>query len=312
MAILRSYSPLVEPISIDEAYVDVTGCLRLYGTPRDMAQTIKAHIRRELSLTCSVGVAPNKFLAKIASDLDKPDGLTVIEAEQVDTFIETLPVEKVPGVGQRAREILASLNLRYLGHVRGCSEALLVSKLGKFGHRLMALSHGIDDSPVTSESQPKSMSSEMTLSVDTDDKTVLATHLLAQSQSVARQLRRHHMRARTITLKIKTADFKQYSRSQTLGRPVRDSETIYHTALELLGVFGLRIPVRLIGVGAGGLQPEAMPTQAALFSEVDDTNRQKWEKIDCALDVIDDRYGGGIIRRGTLSPDPKEGRGNVK
>ena len=133
---LRNFSPLVEPVSIDEAYVDITGCQRLYGDPRQIARGIKDRIKSRIGLTCSVGVAPNKFLAKIASDLEKPDGLTVIAPEQVPAFIAALPIEKVPGVGRRACETLHGLGIRTLGQVREIPEDLLIRKMRKFARRL--------------------------------------------------------------------------------------------------------------------------------------------------------------------------------
>lgn len=301
MSILAAFSPLVEPVSIDEAFLDVTGCLRISGSPIDIAAGIKKRIHSEVGLTCSVGVAPNKFLAKIASDLDKPDGLSVIEPDQVMDFIDELTIEKVPGVGRRAAQTLAGLGIRRLGQVRQLPLDLLVARLGKFGHRLMRLAHGRDDSPVTPVHKAKSVSSETTLSRDTTDRDMLASCLLAQSQSVARQLRHLGVGARTITLKIKTADFQRHTRSRTLSHAVRDSETIYQNALALLSSFGLKQPVRLIGVGGGNLQADDVPCQASLFPEETGQGRQKWEKVDRALDAIGFRYGGGTVKRGTLA-----------
>jgi DNA polymerase-4 len=301
MSILASFSPLVEPVSIDEAFVDVTGTRRLSGSPREIAAAIKKRIKSEVGLTCSVGVAPNKFLAKIASDMDKPDGLFVIEPDRVIDFIDDLPVEKVSGVGRRAAGTLADLGVRKLGQVRQFPRDMLEARLGKFGHRLVELAHGRDDAPVTPTRKTKSVSSETTLSRDTTDRDMLASCLLAQSQSVARQLRNLQMGARTITLRIKTADFQRHTRSQTFPHPVRDSETIYKKALALLSAFGLKKPVRLIGVGGGGLQPDDMPCQASLFSEETTQDRRKWEKVDQTLDAIGNRYGGSVVRRGTLT-----------
>jgi DNA polymerase-4 len=301
MDILRSFSPLVEPISIDEAYVDITGCSRLSGCAREAGSAVKARIMEQTGLTCSVGIAPVKFLAKIASDLHKPDGLTLIAPEQVPAFIETLPIEKVPGVGPHARQRLAVLGIQTLGQIRLLPETLLVRRLGKFGHRLMTQAHGRDDSPVVPESAAKSVSSEITLDSDTLDRDVLAAHLLEQSETVARQLRKHDVRARTIILKLKTADFVQHTRSHTLDRPVQSSDTIYETALKLLSAFALSIPIRLIGVGAGNLQPASMPVQRDLFEEARNNQRGQWEKVDQVMDAIAERYGSGSIVRGTLA-----------
>lgn len=310
MAILRAFSPLVEPISIDEAYVDITGCRRLHGAARDTALAMKQRIKARTRLTCSVGIAPNKFLAKIASDYNKPDGLTIIEPEQVAIFIETLPVGKVPGVGTKARQTLAAMGIQTLGQVRLYSEKQMTGRLGKFGHRLMALAHGHDDSTVEPEGDPKSMGSEITLSRDTRDRAVLTSHLLAQAETVARELRRHRFRARTITLKLRTADFKRHSRNQTLDHAVQSADTIYKTALTLLSAFAMTQPVRLIGVSAGNLQPEAMPVQRELFAVEETQHNQQWEKVGRAMDAISQRYGQRTIVRGTLADKEKEEKGD--
>ncbi len=165
----------METVSIDEAYVDISGCQRLYGSAEETATAMKKRIRAETHLTCSVGIAPNKFLAKIASDLHKPDGLTLIAPHAVDAFIAQLPIEKVPGVGARTQEILLNMGIRQLGQVRRFDERQLTRRLGKFGHRLLDLAYGRDDSPVVPESEAKWISSETTLDKDTTDRNVLAT-----------------------------------------------------------------------------------------------------------------------------------------
>jgi DNA polymerase-4 len=304
MAILRRVSPLVEPISIDEAFVDITGCQRLYGTCEQIAANIKETILGEVGLTSSIGAAPSKFLAKIASDMDKPDGLTVISPEQMPGFIHTLAVNKVPGVGRHARKILSSLGIHTLGQVRECQPGLLVKKLGKFGHRLMALSRGEDDSPVTPFNDPKSVSTETTLSHNTRDRELLGSYLLSQSQSVARQLRRKQVRSRTVTLKIKTADFKLFSRSRTVSPSIQSAERIYQVALELFNQFSLTRAVRLIGVGAGALQPAATPVQTALFPDDGQTRDHKWERVDRAMDAVAERFGEQAVTRGKLKKEP--------
>jgi DNA polymerase-4 len=303
MSILETFSPLVEPVSIDEAYVDIGGCGNLHGTPRQTAIAIKAMIHQNTRLTCSVGAAPCKFLAKIASDMNKPNGLTIITPEQVAAFIENMPIRKVPGVGARAQQILARMGITTLGQIRGQPANLLNRKLGKFGLHLMDLAHGRDHSPVTPCREAKSFSSEITLDHNTRDQEQIRPHLLQQAQAVARQLRRHQVRARTVTLKLKTADFQRHSRSQTLKNPVQDSESIYRTAAKLLDAFPLKQPVRLIGVGAGALLPMGMPVQCDLFAGQTGKQQGKWEKVDQAVDAIVDRFGGRAVTRGTLTPE---------
>jgi DNA polymerase-4 len=298
MSILRDFSPLVEPVSIDEAFVDLTGCHRLYGDPGQTARAMKARIRSEIGLTCSVGVAPNKFLAKIASDLEKPDGLSIITPDQVRDFVDTLPIHTVPGVGRHACRILQDLGILTLGQANGFPEELLVRKMGKFAHRLLELARGQDLSAVTPHGEAKSVSTETTLSRNTQDRNELSRYLLSQSQTLARELRRKSVRARTISLILKTADFQRHSRSQTLGKPVQSAEQIYQTALGLLKSFSLVQPVRLVGVGAGSLQPADRAVQAELFPDALDKQNIKWEKVDRAMDAVTDRFGEFAVKRG--------------
>jgi DNA polymerase-4 len=307
MALLKDFSPMVEPISIDEAFVDISGCRRLYGTPERIAQSMKERIYHEVGLTCSVGGAPIKFLAKIASDLNKPNGLTMISSEQMPGFIDQLAIGKVPGVGRQAGRMLSSLGISTLGQVKQCPENLLIKKLGKFGHRLMALSRGEDDSPVSTHSEAKSISTESTLDQNTLDRELLSGYLLSQSQSVARQLRRKKVCSRTITLKIKTADFKLHSRSRTLNRPVQSAEQIYQVALDLFHAFSLTQAVRLIGVGAGVLQSENTPVQAELFKDGAQVRDHKWAKVDRAMDAVAERFGEQAVTRGKRGNLDKKG-----
>jgi DNA polymerase-4 len=299
MAILRGFSPLVEPVSIDEAYVDISGSRRLHGSCRKIAIQIKQTISKRTGLTCSIGVAPIKFLAKIASDMNKPDGLTIIQPEQVKAFIHSLPIRKVPGVGKQTMKVLAKLGIKTLGQVSDLSEETLVRKVGKFGHRLFLLSQGDDDAEVVPQQAAKSVSTETTLSEDTTDRHQLASYLLQQAQSVAHQLRRKKLRARTVTLILKTSDFQRHTRSLTLNSAFQNSDTIYQTALKLLRQYALQKPVRLVGVGASGLQSENRPVQMALFSDEKHTHENKWEKVDQAVDALSDRFGANAVVRGS-------------
>lgn len=301
MTILQGYSPVVEQVSIDEAYLDASGCCRLYGPPEAMAGAIKSDIWNTVSLTCSVGVAPLKVLAKIASDMHKPNGLTVIAREAVPAFIANLPVEKVPGVGKQAQKQLRQMGVAKLGDVRRINPCLLVDRLGKFGHRLVDLAHGRDESAVTPHSPTKSISTEKTLPVNTRDSEQLSQHLLAQSQEVGRQLRRQGYLARTITLKLKDTDFSQITRSATLERPSQSSETLFRTAQALLERQTIDKPIRLIGVGASALIADTTPQQAGLFSGLEQ-KEGGWEKVDRAVDRIAERFGHSAVHRGSLAP----------
>lgn len=299
MDILREFSPLVEVVSIDEAYLDITGTGRLHGDPQKIASAIKQEIKAAIHLTCSVGIAPVKFLAKIASDLDKPDGMTLIPRAEVAQFIQTLPVGKVPGVGRKMHAKLMATGIRYLGDVKKFPEELLVRCFGKYGSRLLALAQGRDYSDVTPHSAHKSISTERTLGTDTRDLILLKQYLLKQSEEVARQLRKTGVRGKTITIKIKHADFKLNTRSTTLDNATQSSKTIYRHALRLLDGYHLDRKVRLIGVGASGLTSTTRPTQLDLFDRSKETDKN-WEKIDHTLDSIQNKFGRSAIRRATL------------
>jgi DNA polymerase-4 len=302
MTILNRHSPVVEQVSIDEAYLDASGCTRLHGSPEAMARSIKTEIYHGVCLTCSIGVAPLRFLAKIASDMDKPDGLTVIEPGAVGDFIAGLSVKKVPGVGKQAFRQLRAMGIRTLGDVRARKPALLVDRLGKFGYRLMDLAHGRDESTVTPHAPTKSISTERTLPADIRDREQLGRHLLAQSQEVGRQLRRQGLVARTITLKLKDREFQQMTRSTTLDRPTQGSETISQSALALLSSQATDKPIRLIGVVASALMADTTPVQASLFTEAG-PKKDEWKKVDQAVDRIAERFGRSAVHRGSLTPD---------
>jgi DNA polymerase-4 len=300
MAVLREFTPEVEVVSIDEAYLDIAGSKRLHGDPEKVALAIKNEIKETLQLTCSVGVAPGRFLAKVASDLDKPDGLTIIRPADVHRFIATLPIQKVPGVGKKTFQHLESMGIKTLGDIKTFPEKLLMDQLGKFGNRLIELSSGLDCSTVTPDAPHKSVSSECTLAEDTRDKELLNTYMLKQAEEVARQLRKADVKAGTITLKLKHADFKQVSRSKTIANPTQSSKTIYRCAAQLLEEYRLIQKVRLVGVGTSGLKSSAIPVQLDLFDRRAESD-SSWTKIDQTLETITQKFGKDAIKRATLS-----------
>ena len=299
MALLKDFSPLVEPVSIDEAYMDITGCQRLFGEPQEIAREIKRKIKETVNLTCSVGVAPNKFLAKIASDMEKPDGLTLILPDKVPEFIDSLPVKKVPGVGKKMFRQLELLGIRTLGDVQRLPEKSLLKHLGKFGKRLRTLSSGSDHSPVTPQAPHKSISSERTLAADTRDVKLLKRYLLSQSGEVSKQLRKTGVRAKTITIKIKDEDFKTVTRRTTIAIPTQSSKTIYKHAAQLMDDYKITQKIRLIGVGTSGFSSVTASVQMGLFDTHAET-RDDWEKIDKALDSISKKFGKDLVGRATL------------
>jgi DNA polymerase IV len=302
MTLLQEFSPCVEVVSIDEAYLDADGSERLQGDALHIAFAIKERIFEKVELNCSIGIAPLRFLAKIASDIKKPNGLFAIMPEEVPAFIESLPIEKVPGVGRKTKHQLSALSIETLGDVKKHSAQLILDRFGKFGSRLLSLANGVDNTPVTPHRPTKSISSEQTLRTDTDDKTVLQKILLAQSEIVGRQLRKKGFRARTVSLKIKDAEFKQITRRLTLPVPTQSSETIYNSALKLLADYDIVKQVRLIGVGAENLVSGDTPVQLELFSGPPKRD-SNWEKVDKAVDAITQKYGPGSVQKAGLVPD---------
>ena len=302
MAILREFTPLVEPVSIDEAYLDISDSTKLHGDPEDIALQIKAKIKDSVNLTCSVGVSSLKFLAKIASDMNKPDGLTVILPDDVPRFIENLPIQKVPGVGKKTFGQLELMGIKTLGDINRFPKQTLLDRMGKFGKRLLKLAAGIDPSEVTPYSRHKSVSSERTLSRNTSDKEVLKQYLLKQADEVARHMRKSGTRGKTITLKLKHADFRQITRSTTIGNPTQSSKTIYRCAAQLLDEYVLTQKIRLIGVGVSGFASSDTPVQLELFDQNTDTGKN-WERVDRTVERISEKFGSDAIRRATLQDD---------
>jgi DNA polymerase-4 len=286
----------LEQVSIDEAFLDISGTKRLKGDPLGVAMEIKERIRRDLGLTCSIGMAPNKFIAKIASDMDKPDGLTVVQLEEVAAFLARLPISKIPGVGKKTVEKLKKLGVETVGDVQSIPEDVALKQLGKYGRRLLELSNGIDESEVVPFHEVKSVSTERTFSQDTTDREMLRKWLLTQAEEVGRRLRRNGLKGRTVNLKVKYHDFTTHTRSRTLDHVTDVTPEIYKAAAGLLDSLSIARPVRLIGVGVSSL--DRHPVQLRLF---DDENPDgKRAKVDRAVDAVKDIYGKRSIRRGSL------------
>ncbi len=304
--VFQEASPLIEKVSIDEAYLDVTGCRRLLGSPVQIARTIQQRILEKERLTCSIGIAPLKFIAKIASDMNKPNGITVIEPENVMDFIEKLPIGKVPGVGDSALRVMESLGVKTLGQIRSLNDRVLQQKFGSYGHRLKQLSMGQDPGRVVPFHERKSYSTETTLDLDTLDLDFLSRQLLEQSDDVARLLRRDQMKAKTVTLKITYGDFRQITRRHTLESPVQSSKQIYQEALCLFRAENHPGKIRLIGVGVSGLVSENQPVQGLLFQNREETHHEQWARAEKAVDSILDRFGGSSVKRAATAAKPQE------
>ncbi|WP_198012195.1 DNA polymerase IV [Desulfosarcina sp. BuS5] len=295
MKILMRYSPLVEQASVDEAYLDITGTANLLGCPKTVAKKIKRNILKKTGLTCSVGIAPNKFLAKIASDLQKPSGLVIIAENEVQKFMRLLPAKKIPGVGAKTLNILQTYGIRTASDILNFSEKFWTDRFGKAGKDFFDHAGGIDHSPVLSGSEPKSFSAEKTFSHDVGDITELKKYLFDQVERVGRELRKRKYMGRTITLKIKFADFKIITRSRTLQVSTFTTGTIFETASSLLDELGINRKIRLVGVGVSNLTRGVR--QLALFTDKKD---EKQARLDQTIDRIRDAFGKEIIRRGPL------------
>ncbi len=296
MAILADFSPLVEPASIDEAYVDITGTETLFGPPEALGRRIKHLVAQTTGLTCSIGIAPVKFIAKIASDYEKPDGLTVVSEAEVAVFLADLPVGKIPGVGKRAEAALCRLGIRVVGDIPKHPPDFFERHFGKYGLVLYEKAHGRGSTTVHVAREAKSVSAENTFAADTANRDVLTAWLLHQSERVGRELRRDKLCGRTVTLKLKFNDFRQITRSRTLPEATDSDAVIFATAASLLDAETLPRPVRLIGVGVSHFGRESR--QLSLFEDPRQTPPAN--RIDTALDAIRDKFGHASIVRGRL------------
>ncbi len=300
MDILSRFSPLLEQVSIDEAFLDMTGCERLFGSPEEMAHAIKNKIWAELSLTSSIGIAPTKFLSKIASDLNKPDGLTIITNSEAPDFLYALPIKKVPGVGQAAMKQMDILKIQKLGDIKKYPIQILIQKFGKMGQRLLDLSSGIDVSKVETDHIRKSISSETTLGKDVSDFDTVKAIILERSETVGKDLRAEHLLCENVFIKLKFSDFSQVTRSKTLDFPICSSAAIFNEALALYRKIELKKKIRLIGVGVTSLKDKDTPIQMQLITEKRQPEKQ-WESVDKAVDSIMEKFGGNIIKKAALN-----------
>ncbi len=296
-AIFNRFTPLVEPLALDEAFLDVGGCESLFGEAPQIGAEIKRVIREEVGLVASVGVAPNKFLAKVASDLDKPDGLVIVEADRIHEFLDPLPVSRLWGVGRRAEEILLKLGIHEIGQLRRASLRLLQEQFGEASAtHLHELAHGRDTRAVVPDREAKSISHETTFAVDISDVDVLRACLLSLTEQVARRLRRLDVEARTVHLKVRYSDFRTVTRSHSMPNSSSATNALWQAvAGPLLARVDLTArPVRLLGVGVSSIGTK-LPKQRLLFDE-DDSDGS--DELDSATDQIRDRFGSGAIRRG--------------
>ncbi len=294
MAILNDFSPFIEPVGIDEAYLDVTGFESLHGSIRKMANTMKQRIKTELGLDASIGIASCKVVAKVASDHSKPDGLVEVTSGGEREFLAPLAVDKLPGVGKQAVKVLKSLGIHTIGALSLTSSHTLTERFGIAGDTMRRHANGIDDSKVLPPGEAKSISRETTFGEDTRDQPFLEATLWAQSEKVGADLRKKGKEAKCVTLKLRYGDFSTITRSHTLRERLSTDREIFETGIKLLNkalTVG-RQGVRLIGIGVSHLVEPSR--QTTLFTP----SNRKLEELNKTIDRIRDRYGFGAIQTG--------------
>ena len=298
--IFLSYTPMVEPISLDEAFLDVSGSTSLFGPANSIALEIKQRIRQELNLTASVGLASNKFLAKLASDLRKPDGFVVVHPNRIQEFLDPLSVERIWGVGKKTAEQLHNINVKTVRDLRHLEQGYLTKRFGVLGSQLYQLALGIDDRPVESDRVAKSIGREITFTSDLDNRDILKTVLLELAIDVGRNLRKEALKGKTISMKVRYHDFHTISRSHTLQRATDLDDVIYQEACNLLQGVSLKHPLRLIGVTVHNLTDQK-EGQLSLFAEP----QQDIEHLIKVIDLVKEKFGEKSITRARLL-GPKE------
>ncbi len=309
MQIFDSFTPLVEPISLDEAFLDVTGARKLLGTGREIAVEIRRQVEASEGITCSVGIAPSKFIAKLASGHCKPNGILEIPADRILNFLHPLPVTAIWGVGPKTAETLERLGLRTVADIANLPRATLIRALGQAsGASLYELAWGRDYRDVTPNEPDKSISAAETFAQDIDDPEEILQEFLRLTEKAAARLRENNYYAKTISIKVRFADFSTISRSKTLPLPIDSTHEIYEIAKTLYLALNLdRARLRLVGISLDNLS-EAAPEQLLLGA------REKgWREADTAIDRAKLRFGGASVRPGRLirksSADPKAAEG---
>ena len=293
--VFHLYSPLVEPLSLDEAFVDMSGAERLFGEPAEMGRRIKRDVREiTCGLTISVGVSVNKYTAKVASDFQKPDGLTVVPADAVLGFLHPLPVSRLWGAGERTQQSLTQNGFRTIGDVAAASPEKLRRVLGSMGERFWELSRGIDPREVIPERDAKSIGKEYTLETDVRGASEILPILRTAADNTARSLRKKGLEASGVRVKLKTADFRLLTRQCVLPSATDSAPPILTAADRLLEKLPLDQPFRLVGLAVFELRPKGAVAQISLFP---DPSKEKQTKLDRALDAVREKFGDPALRR---------------
>ena len=292
--VFNEFTPLVEGLSLDEAFLDVTSSRRLFGSGRNIAMAIKDRVRERTGLSASVGVAPNKLVAKIASDLDKPDGLVIVTADKLHAVLDPLPVSVIPGIGKRTLARLHAIGVHSIADLRGAPDHDLEPVFGRFTQKTRERASGIDHRPVVSSRAEKSISNEQTYDTDLSDRPAMEQQLLRLAERPAGRLRKAALSAGTVQVKIRRSDFKTFTRQRRLRPPGNGTDQIYAVARELLSDWLHGNPdarVRLLGVGCSALSPAE---QQDLFGGGDTSQASEFDR---AVDEIRDRFGRDAVSR---------------
>ncbi len=308
-AIFNDFTSLVEPLSLDEAFLDVSGCTGLFGDAVSIATQIRGRVKIEVGVTASAGVAPNKYLAKLASDLEKPDGLTIVDPNHVQEFLDPLDVSRVWGVGKQTRKKLESIGVRTIAQLRLLPLEVLKSKFGINSEHFWRLARGIDSRPVVPDRDAKSISHETTFASDIDDVLALHAWLMELTDQVARRMRRYGIVGKTLQLKLRYSDFETITRSQTISEQTNSTSVLSETATQLFAANSSEVGrgIRLLGVGVSGLGTGGHE-QLPLFDK-EESMRDK--RMDQASDTIRDKFGSIALQRASsmaqgihFRPDP--------
>jgi len=295
-AIFARFTPLIEPLSLDEAFLNITDSLKLFGSAEHIGRSIQQAIKKELNLPVSIGIAPNKFIAKIASDIDKPHGFVCIAAEEVQSFLDPLPIKHIWGVGHVTAQRFVKANLHTMGEVRCLTKEAATNLLGKHGEHFWKLAHGMDERPVVPEHKIKSISHETTFTVDIKDKEILSAWLLDLTEQVMRRVRQKKFKGRTIRLKLRFDNFTTVTRSHTLKHSTDITQVVWQAVQQM---FEKHLPpqqsVRLVGMGIDGFG-HVSEKQAELF-EAPELKKQR--TVDHIVDHIQTRFGSNILKRGS-------------
>ena len=293
--IFQQFTPIIEPISLDEAFLDVTDSIPLFESAEKIGREIKKTVANQIHLVASVGIASNKFLAKLASDLDKPDGFVIITRQNTQKILDPLPISKIWGVGKVTQKTLHAKGIHTIHQLRNYPLDSLRAIVGNYADTLLDLARGIDDRPVEPQTQAKSISTENTFAQDVDDKEILLDVLLEQTEEVAQKLRAAGLKTKTLSLKLRYADFRTITRAKTLTHPTNTTDTLWQTAKTIFEQWYAKYaaPLRLIGFAASKLRSENAG-QLELFT---DTKEIKQKNLDKTIDKIRKKFGNNALKR---------------